>query len=207
MTNSMKKTEGFSLIELLITVVILSVLAGVATVNLSSSWTKSRLTATTRNLENWLTDQRRYAMSNNLTCRITIDETKKRLVSTVESDDFTEACEGYSSDANQGVFDLATNFGKGHENLTLSIHTNDSSDSSVGARVIRMQAQGFSQHHLLHPNGDLKSADLDNGVLELRVTHNDLEQQRCIRFIAPIGMTRDGVADGEASECHYDSSN
>lgn len=201
----MKKTDGFSLIELLITVMILGVVAGITSVNLSSSWTKSRLTATTRDLENWLSDQRRYAMSNNLTCRITIDENKKRLVSTVDSDDPSEPCEGYSSDSRQGVFDLATNFGKGNENLTLSIHTNDSSDSSLGARVIRMQAQGFSQHHLLHPNGELKSSDLANGVLELRLAHNDLEQQRCIRFIAPIGMTRDGVAAGEASECRYDN--
>jgi prepilin-type N-terminal cleavage/methylation domain-containing protein len=207
MTKTIRKDDGFSLIELLIAVMILGFLAGITTVNLSSTWSKSRLRSTTRDLENWLSDQRRYAMSNNLTCRITIDESKKRLVSTIDSDDSSEPCEGYSSDSRQGVFDLATNFGKGNENLTLSISTNDLSDPSNSARVIRIQAQGFSQHHLLHSNGELKSADLDNGVLELRLAHKDLQQERCVRFIAPIGMTRDGVAAGPASKCHYDNAN
>ena len=86
MNNHQKNSEAraFTLIELLITVSILGILSSIAMVNLSSTWTRSRLLSTTRDLENWLNDQRRYAMNNNLTCRVSIDHNKKQLLSSIE---------------------------------------------------------------------------------------------------------------------------
>ena len=73
---------GFSLIELIVIISIIGILSSIALVNLSSSREKSRLLATTRDLENWLSEQRSYAKAHNLTCLITIDQANKRLIST-----------------------------------------------------------------------------------------------------------------------------
>ena len=193
--NNLKRrfnSTGFTLIELLITTSILGILASIAMVNLSSNWTRNRLLSTTRDLENWLSDQRRYAMNNNLTCRISIDHNNKQLVSTIDSGSGSEPCADAASPPSAGVFDLAENFGQGHEKLALiSTPSTDPNHSDGG---IRFSFRGFSQNHQLS----------SEGVLELRLKHENLQQQRCIRIISPIGMMRDGRAEVQSSKCHYD---
>ena len=185
-------SAGFTLIELLITASILGILASIAMVNLSSTWTRSRLLSTTRELENWLSDQRRYAMNNNLTCHVSIDHNNKQLVSTIDSGSGSEPCIDAASPPSTGVFDLAEHFGQGHEKLALlSTPSTDPNHSDGG---IRFSFRGFSQNHQLS----------SEGVLELRLKHEDLQQQRCIRIISPIGMMRDGRTQDQLSGCHYD---
>ena len=129
MNNRRNKSDsaGFTLIELLITVSILGMLSSIAMVNLSSTWTSSRLLSTTRELENWLSDQRRYAMNNNITCQVNIDNSNLRLTSTVYPNavdpNESEPCIGSTFGPNAGIFDLASNFGKGHEKLSLIFQT------------------------------------------------------------------------------------
>jgi prepilin-type N-terminal cleavage/methylation domain-containing protein len=194
MNNLTRRSDsaGFTLIELLVTASILGILASIAMVNLSSTWTRSRLLSTTRELENWLSDQRRYAMNNNLTCRVSIDHNNKQLVSTIDSSSGTELCIDDESLPGQGVFNLAEHFGQGHEKLALlSTPSTDPNHSDGG---IRFSFRGFSQNHQLS----------SEGILELRLKHEDLQQQRCIRIISPIGMMRDGRAEDQLSGCHYD---
>ena len=200
---------GFSLIELLITISILGILTSIALVNLTSSRTRSRLLATTRDMENWITEQRRYVMSHNLTCRITVDTVNKRLISTI--DDGSEPCKGLSSDPQTDVFELSKNFGDGSEKLSISTRNYDQElDSSDQSRVIRIQHQGFSQHHLLNSDKILVDESQDNNqdILEILLAHEDLKKQRCIKYIFPTGMTRDGLTDGSSSstECNYENS-
>jgi len=183
---------GFSLVELIITVSILGILSSIALVNLSSSWTSTRLSSTTRGLENWLSDQRRYATTHNLTCLITIDHANKRLVSTMYANQNQQPCTGTSQDSNADTFDLAADFGRGSEKLSLA--STPSTDPSHTDGGILFSLQGLSQNHQLS----------SEGVLELRLTHADLQEQRCIRIISPIGMIRDGRSDNSDSKCHYD---
>ena len=190
--HKLPKARGFTLIELLITVSILGIISSITMVNLSSTWTRSRLLATTRELENWCNDQRRYAINNNLTCRISIDHKKKQLVSSIDSGSGSEPCVDAASDPNAGVFDLAERFGQGHEKLTLLSTPSTDPDHSDGG--IRFSFRGFSQNHQLS----------SEGILELRLRHEDLQQQRCIRIISPIGMMRDGRANDQSSRCRYD---
>ena len=183
---------GFSLVELITTVSILGILSSIALVNLSSSWTSTRLSSTTRGLENWLSDQRRYAMTHNLTCLITIDHTNKRLISTLYGSENSEPCTNTSPNASADVFDLAAEFGAGDNKLALE--STPSTDPSQTDGGILFSLQGLSQNHQLS----------SEGVLELRLTHADLQQQRCIRIISPIGMIRDGRSKNSESKCHYD---
>ena len=191
-SNKRYHQSGFSFIELVITVSILGILTSIALVNLSSSWTSTRLSSTTRGLETWLSDQRRYAMTHNLTCLITIDHTNKRLISTKYASKNAQSCTGDSSDSSADTFDLAADFGRGSEKLNLvSTPSIDPSQTDGG---ILFSLQGLSQNHQLS----------STGMLELRLTHTDLQQQRCIRIISPIGMIRDGRSENSESNCHYD---
>ncbi len=187
---------GFSLPELIITISIVGILSSIALVNLSASWSKSRLLATTRDLENWLSEQRSYAKSHSITCLITIDHANKRLISKKYSGQSSQACTDSTPNNEAGVFDLAENFGTDSEKLSLMSTPSTAATHSDGG--ILFSLQGFSQNHQLNSTPDSK------GVLELRLVHADLLQQRCIRIISPIGMIRDGRTDGNDPQCRYD---
>ena len=213
--NNHKDTSeatGFTLIELLITVSILGILSTITMVSLSSSWTSKRLAASTRELENWLGEQRRFAINNNLTCRVIIDNTNLKISSKVYPAE-TEPCIGSTSSASAGTFDLASNFGKGHEKLSLVICPPKDTEQSEGG--ILFSFQGLSQNEGLKSAHDYgikspickkiqvdKQSNIDQ--LQLMLLHQDLEEQRCIRIISPIGMIRDGQTQGPSSGCHYD---
>ena len=186
------QSAGFSLIELIVTISIIGILSSIALVNLSSSWSKNRLLATTRDLKIWLSEQRSYAKTHNLTCLITIDYANKRLNSKRYSEQANQSCTGSTSNSEADVFDLAKTFGKGSEKLSLiSTPSTDPAHSDGG---ILFSLQGFSQNYHLS----------STGMLELKLAHSDLVQQRCIRVISPIGMIRDGRKDGNDPQCRYD---
>ena len=213
--NNYKETSevrGFTLIELLITVSILGVLSTITMVNLSSSWTSKRLAASTRELENWLSEQRRFAINNNLTCHVIIDNSNLKLISTVYPNG-SEPCIGSTLSPNAGIFDLASTFGKGHEKLSLVICPPKDLEKSEGG--ILFSFQGLSQNEGLESAKEYefkspicnkipvdKQKNIDQ--LQLMLLHQDLEEQRCIRIISPIGMIRDGRTQGPSSRCHYD---
>jgi len=186
------RQAGFSFVELIITVSILGILSSIALVNLSSSWASTRLSSTTRGLENWLSDQRRYAMTHNITCLITIDHANKRLISTKYASENSQSCTSSSPNSSADVFDLASEFGADDDKLILE--STPSTDPSHTDGGILFSLQGLSQNHQLS----------STGMLELRLTHLDLKQQRCVRIISPIGMIRDGHAENSESNCTYD---
>ena len=128
-----QKRDGFSFIELLVVISILGILSSIALVNLSQTWASERLLASTRELENWLSDQRRFAMRQNLTCKIIIDATNKRLISTIDADDAAEPCSGAPSGPHAGIFDLAQSFGRGSEKLALHSSPSIDPESTEGA--------------------------------------------------------------------------
>ena len=189
-----QQTNGFSFVELMVTISVLGILSSIALVNLSQTWANQRLHASTRDLENWLADQRRFAMRQNLTCKVIIDPTNKRLISSIDSDDADQPCSDQPSGSNAGIFDLAESFGAGSNKLQLiSTPSTDPEHSNGG---IRFSFRGFSQNHQLS----------SEGTLELRLSHSDLSRERCIRIVSPIGMMRDGSAQDASSDCRYDNS-
>ena len=186
--------NGFSLVELTIIISIVGILSSITLVNLSRSWASQRLLASTRELENWLGEQRRFAMRQNLTCKVMIDHANKRLISTIDSGNAATPCSDDPSAAGAGIFDLAESFGSGSDKLELLSTPSTRPDDSDGG--IRFSFRGFSQNHQLS----------SEGRLEWRLRHRDLTSQRCIRIVSPIGMMRDGLATDESSPCRYDSS-
>ena len=178
----------------MVTISVLGILSSIALVNLSQSWADQRLLASTRDLENWLGDQRRFAMRRNLTCRVIVDHNNRRLISTTDSSDGEEPCADQPSGANAGIFDLAESFGAGSDKLQLVSTPSIDPEHTDGG--IRFSFRGFSQNHQLD----------SEGTLELRLKHSDLTRERCIRIVSPIGMMRDGSARDASSDCRYDNS-
>ena len=195
------QSAGFSLLELIVTVSIIGILSSIVLVNLSSSWSKNRLLATTKDLKIWLSKQRSYAKTHNLTCLITIDSENKRLISTrypekLIDTDYPEQgkqpCTHNTSNSGSNMIDLAKDFGDGSEKLSLT--STPSTDPAHSDGGILFSLQGFSQNYQLS----------STGMLELKLAHSDLPQQRCIRIISPIGMIRDGRTDSNDPKCRYD---
>ena len=191
---------GFSLAELLITLSIFGILSSIALVNLSSSWTKNRLLATTRDLENWISGQRRYAITHNLSCQVLIDQNNKRLVSTISSSRGTEPCSADATKTSETAFDLNDNFGAGNQNLSLTNNLSSQPETDAG---ICFSFRGFSEEFI----GECADNQIrnSNGVLVIKLAHSDTDEARCIRIISPIGMIRDGKSKDSRLECRYDT--
>jgi hypothetical protein len=152
-------------------------------------------------LENWLSEERSYAKSHSITCLITIDQANKRLTSRKYSGQSSQPCTDSTPNSDADIFDLATNFGDGSDKLSLMI-SKPSTDPANSDAGILFSLQGFSQNYPLDLTPD--STPDSRGVLELRLAHTDLQHQRCIRIISPIGMIRDGRKDGVDPQCRYD---
>ncbi len=190
---------GFSLIELTITISVMGILSSIALVNLSSSWANSRLLSTTRNLENWLNQQRSYAKTHNLTCFISIDPINKQVSSTKYASGTMEPCIPSSTGSTVDAFDISEEFGQDGQKLRLEMEP--PIDPSHNQGGILFSLQGLSQNHQLVSQGE------SDGELELRLVHPDLQTVRCIRIISPIGMIRDGRKDQSQSDCRYGKTN
>jgi prepilin-type N-terminal cleavage/methylation domain-containing protein len=67
-------SNGYSLVELMITVTILGLLAGIALPNLNRNWDDERLNSTTKILSSWLDDARRRAIQTSEPCNISLNE-------------------------------------------------------------------------------------------------------------------------------------
>ena len=185
--------QGFTLLELMVTVSVIAVLCTVSFVNLSRSWRQERLLNTTRELETWLEQQRQYATKNNLTCTVTFEPEEKLLLSRVEGTDqgTTKPCNAQSSAMNGDVFDLRDSFGQGHQDLSLTATPQVEPQQQRGG--VHFSFRGFTQNHQL----------TSDGKLELRLKLDGVSRQRCIRIISPIGMMRDGSASDSSAPCQY----
>jgi hypothetical protein len=144
-------------------------------------------------LENWLSEQRSYAKAHNLTCLITIDQANKRLISTKYFSQTNQACTSSASNTEASFFDLSEHYGNGSEKLSLISTPSTDPDHNDGG--ILFSLQGFSQNHQLQQKGSL----------EIKLTHDDLQEKRCIRILSPIGMIRDGRTLADNPECRYDN--
>ena len=201
------RPTGFSLLELIITISLIGILSSIALVNLSSSWSKSRLLSTTRSLENWLNQQRSYAKTHNLTCLISIDPINKRVSSTKYTSSTMEPCIPSSTGSTIDVFDISEKFGQDGDKLRLEMEPPIDPLHDQGG--ILFSLQGLSQNHQLVSQEEYEEEyeEESDGKLELRLVHPDLQTVRCIRIISPIGMIRDGRKDNNQSDCRYDKTN
>ena len=187
-TNS----DGFTLGELLIVVVLISILSGVAIASFGQRWAQERLLAATRETHTWLENQRFIAMREGQACEISINTTTATLdpsagnISLANGKTLNNSCK---DQAPLAIRDAVTN-GDG-----ISLSTGD-----PAATGIRFSFRGLSE--IITTSSD----PTDQQILVLKLNHPDSQKQRCIKLMSPLGLIRTGWSDANASSCKFSNS-
>lgn len=191
-TFQAKRIDGFTLSELLIVVVLISILSGVAIASLSQRWAQERLLAAARETHTWLENQRLIAMKEGQACEISINSATATLdpsaeeVSLVDGKTLNNSCK---DQAPLAIRDAVTNGGG------ISLSTSDPDASGI-----RFSFRGLSE--IITTSSDPH----DQQVLMLKLNHPDSQKQRCIKLISPLGLIRTGWSDANASSCQFSNS-
>ena len=185
-------SDGFTLSELLIVVVLISILSGVAIASFSQRWAQERLLAAARETHTWLENQRLIAMREGHACEISINTTTATLdpsagnVSLANGETLNNSCK---DQAPLAIRDAVTN-GDG-----ISLSTSDPDVTGI-----RFSFRGLSEIITTSSN------PTDQHVLVLKLNHPDSQKQRCIKLMSPLGLIRTGWSAANASSCQFSNS-
>ena len=184
-----KNSSGFTLLELIITCILVGILSSISIVNFSLTMNKERLKSSARSIENWINLQRALAMQNGLTCEIQINENTTQLTSQIASVVPPQSCD--VSLGSPSVFNVSDIFNNQKNPLSISLQQLKSDPNKPAG--FRFSFRGFSENFNLS----------GNTTLEIRIDHQDIKSQRCIKVVSPIGLIRDGYTTDSSSPCFY----
>ena len=165
--------SGFTLMEIIITVAIAGILAGVALASFNSSYENERLRSGSKVLAAWIDEQRKKAIQNSSACTVSVE------VDGGEVDKLSSQCSFESS------------VGDEFDPQSYIIADNDLSLTQISG----------SSSWVFTPRGTT-TADTDEPP-EFRLTlANSNALGRCIRILAPLGLVRLARLTSE-NECDY----
>lgn len=193
MTASLAKDQGFSLVELMVTIAIAGILAGISIADFSQRWGQERLLGASRTLHSWLDEQRRFAIQKAGTCQLMINTTAASLdasPATIELASSPAPVTTPNICAGQAPILIRNTVSNGGS-IQLSV-------SPATAQAIRFSFRGLSQ-------GVSTDASLPNSV-ELRLKLPNISRERCVKVVNPLGMIRNGTASNSESSCSYSQS-
>ena len=95
---------GFTLLELIITCILVGILSSIAIVNLSPTLDKEKLKSTARMIENWINMQRTIAMQHGITCEIQFNEFSNTITSQITQSTPPKPCNPSSN--NPSILDI-----------------------------------------------------------------------------------------------------
>ena len=189
-TKKIDKRQGFSLIEVIITILIVVILASISLVNLNRATNNEKLKSTTRSLENWINKQRNIAMQTGHSCSVLINQSTTEITSQRAFSSSPTGCASIKE--MPSIFDFEELYGADFNNLTVTVSP---APSMAGANSgVTFSYRGFSE------NLNLAS----NEQLVIRLSSPEATTHRCIKVVAPIGLIRDGYADNATSDCKFD---
>jgi len=180
---------GFTLLELIITCILVGILSSIAIVNFSPTLDKEKLKSTARMIENWINMQRTMAMQHGLTCEIQFNEISNTITSQITQSTPPKPCN--PSLNNPSILDINESLTNNKNTFSLSLQAPKLDPSKpVG---VRFSFRGFSE------NFNLDTSNL----LEIALSHKDLKAERCIKIASPIGLIRDGYRINQSSPCIF----
>lgn len=173
---------GFTLVELIVTVAILGIFAGISFVSYTRNWRSERVKAASRETAAWLDEVRRVAIQKATPCRILVDRDLRQLSLHPNPDNSAEFC----ADNLYAPLNLPLKVQNSNELLLCSadIAENDPATTPLNCST----PQPGSSSLVVTPRGTATS-----GLL-LKFHMADAGADRCVALMAPLGQVRSGKA-------------
>ena len=183
-----RSTTGFTLVELLTTVVILGILAGISFVAYTRNWRDERVKAASRETAAWLDDVRRVAIQRATPCRIRVDRELRQLSLDPNPLNTTQFCAANL----YGSLNLPAQVQNSSELVLCStdISQSDPATTSLACNG----AQSGSSTLVITPRGTATS-----GLL-IKFHMPQAGTDRCVAVMAPLGQIRSGKATSTGCE-------
>ena len=173
----MKKTcsNGFTIIELIVTTSIASILAGVAVASFFNNYEREIMRSGSRILSSWLEDQRRKSIQNSSPCDIEVN---------------------YTTQISSSLCDFT-----GAATETLDLRT-ELSDNRI---TIENHSSGTSTPFNTNAQWSFTPRGTTTLEIELRLTLDSSSDttQRCVYIMSPLGIIRQGRLKNGETTCDY----
>lgn len=175
--------SAFTMVELMVTVAILGILAGISFVAFTKNWRDERVKAAARETAAWLDESRRIAIQKATPCRILVDRGLRRLSLDPNNENPSEFCESNL----YAPLDLLSRIQNSDELILCSTSLtaiNDPATTSLSCKT----AQAGSSSLVLTPRGTAPT-----GLL-IKFHMPKAGADRCVAVLAPLGQVRSGKA-------------
>ncbi len=177
-----RSPKGFTLGELMVTVAILGILAGISVVSFTRNWRAERVKAASREIAAWLDEVRRVAIQNATPCRIRVDRDVKQLALDPNPQNIAEFCD----DNLYAPLNLPLTVRNSNELLICSVEIGETDPTTTPLNC--STAQPGSSSLVVTPRGTATS-----GLL-IKVHMPQAGADRCVAVLAPLGQVRSGKA-------------
>ena len=173
---------GFTIIELMVTVSIVGILAGISVVTFTRNWRDERVKAATRETTGWLDEVRRIAIQKATPCQVSIDHANATLALDAETpEDDTNT---YCAESLHAALDLHAAVQNSSQLLLCSADLSNSDPASYALPC--NSSQSGTATLVFTPRGTVTS-----GLL-IKLHMEQANTDRCIAVMAPLGQIRSG---------------
>lgn len=182
-------SQAYTLVELMVTVAIVGILAGVSIVTFGRNWRDERVKAATLETSAWLEEVRKIAIQKATPCRVTITPADAQLALDPNPDDPAQYC----ASSNRAALNLRETVQNTSELLLCAADLAGADPASYTLPCT--SSQSGSQSLIFTPRGTVT-----NGLL-LKVHMEEANTDRCIAVMDPMGQIRSGRAT--ATGCDF----
>jgi prepilin-type N-terminal cleavage/methylation domain-containing protein len=175
-------SAGFTLVELMATVAILGILAGISFVAYTRNWRDERVKAASRETAAWLDEVRRVAIQRATPCRIRVDRGLRQVSLDPNPENNAEFC----AENLYGALNLPAKIQNSSELVLCS--TDIAQNDPVNTPLVCNGTQSGSNTLVFTPRGTATS-----GLL-MKFHMPQAGTDRCVAVMAPLGQIRSGKA-------------